>query len=96
MRGTIGLIAAAVLLGSSGGAVARLNTQRVQDLLGGIFQDVATIVESFSGGPNDPRGPVSDSGTLARDKASLDAATQKANDLAAELSKVQTVPRSGK
>jgi hypothetical protein len=79
-------------LGASGHlpSPAALNDAHVRELLSGIFEDVGAILTSFSGGPEDARGPVQDRSTLMRDSNRLDAATRKAEQLATELSKLQT------
>ena len=81
-------VAAITLLGGSAGAVMGINSQRVETLLQGIFQDVGAILQSFEGGPDDPKNPVTNQTTLAQDAQRLDAATRKANDLADELNKL--------
>ena len=65
------------------------NTQHVEELVVGILQDMATILRSFAGGPDNPQSPVTNSSTLAQDKSLLDSATQKANELAAEMRHLQ-------
>jgi hypothetical protein len=77
-------ILASVIVGTSAGAVG-LNAH-ARELLAGIFDDVAAILSSFEGGPDDPKSPVTNSATLKQDAARLDSATQKANQLASELS----------
>jgi hypothetical protein len=66
-----------------------VNTQHAEELVLGIVQDMATILSSFAGGPDDPHSPVTNSSTLAQDAARLDSATQKANELAAEMRRLQ-------
>jgi hypothetical protein len=78
-------IASVVLGGSAGASLGGGNTQRIVDLLTGIFQDVGTIANSFAGGPNDPRNPVNSSAVLNQDRAQMDDATDKARLLAGEL-----------
>jgi hypothetical protein len=77
------------MLGTTAGPVLGLNLQHARDLLLGIAQDVDAIFNSFSGGPDDPNGPVSNSVTLAQDRERLDAATRKASELATEVSNLQ-------
>ncbi|HEY1292655.1 MAG TPA: hypothetical protein VGJ60_06130 [Chloroflexota bacterium] len=89
MRAIFILIAASVVLGTSAGPMLGANTQRAEELVVGILQDVVAILSSFAGGPDDPQGPVTNSATLARDSARLDAATQKANELASEMRSLQ-------
>jgi hypothetical protein len=78
-----------VVLGGSGGSTA-LGSDRVHGLLLGIFQDVGAILTSFAGGPDDPNGPVSNFTTLRIDSERLQSATQKADQLATELNRLQT------
>lgn len=61
----------------------------MRQLVTGIFEDVSGILGSFEGGPDDPRSPVTNQNTLATDSTRLAGATQKANQLASELSKAQ-------
>ena len=92
MRKLLLVGAACIWLGASG-RVQSLNdipdAGRVRDLLVGIFEDVSSIGNSFSGGPDDPQGPVRDDRALNNDSARLDAATRKANQLGSELSRLQ-------
>ena len=89
MRTLLTVVFASTVLGVSAGPVLGINPQRVENLLLGIFEDVGDIFRSFEGGPDDPRGPVQNSATLAQDAARLDAATRKANQLAIELQNLQ-------
>jgi hypothetical protein len=66
-----------------------MDQTRVRELVTGILEDVGAILSSFAGGPDDPKGPVNDRNTLATDSARLDSATQKANQLASELSRLK-------
>ena len=75
--------------GASGYALRMPQLDRARDLLEGIADDVTAIYNSFAGGPDDPHSPVVDQPALARDKARLDAATQKAQALADELQRQQ-------
>ena len=61
----------------------------VEELLTGIFDDVGAILTSFSGGPDDPNGPVTNGTTLSKDAARLDAASHKAQDLVVELNRIK-------
>lgn len=63
--------------------------ERTRQLIVGIFDDVAAIASSFAGGPNDVKSPVVDQSTLTRDKARLDAATLKAQQLSDELRRLR-------
>lgn len=58
----------------------------------GIFQDVGAILNTFAGGPDDPHSPVTDQQTLKQDSERLNAATRKANELASELSNLNSSP----
>ena len=78
-----------VVLGGSGAALNLPQLHHVQELLIGIFEDVAGIADSFAGGPNDPRSPVVDKRALGSDKARLDSATSRANQLADELTRLR-------
>jgi hypothetical protein len=69
--------------------------QRVRELLAAIFEDIASIADSFSGGLDNPRNPVSDPNTLKRDSARLDAATRKANELAQVLDTIRNGGHEG-
>jgi hypothetical protein len=89
LRSILALVFASVVLGASAGPVLGVNLQRAEDPLVGILQDVGAILSSFSGGPDDPKSPVTSSATLAQDSARLDAATRKANELATELHNIQ-------
>jgi hypothetical protein len=79
--------------GSSGAALAMPQLDSVRVLMGGIFDDITAIAESFAGGPNDPHSPVVDPSALARDKARLDSATNKAQALSDELRRLQPQPQ---
>jgi len=68
---------------------------RVRDLLAAIFEDVASIADSFSGGLDNPRNPVSDPNTLKRDSERLDAATRKANQLSQVLDSIRNGGHEG-
>lgn len=72
---------------AAGPDVPRL--QRVQQLLAGIADDIMSILESFSGGPDSPHSPVSDPSALHDDANRLGAATDKARDLADELDRLR-------
>jgi hypothetical protein len=78
-----GLLASAILGTSAVGL-----SPGARDLLAGIFQDVGAILNSFAGGPDDPKNPVVNSVTLQQDSQHLDSATQKAEQLATELGKL--------
>jgi len=88
VRTLVTLVAALTLVGGTAGATLGVDSQRVEDLLVGIFQDVGSILNSFAGGPDDPKNPVTNAATLHQDAARLDAATRKANELADELNKL--------
>jgi hypothetical protein len=88
LRTLVTFVAAITLVGSSAGATLGINSQRVEKLLEGIFQDVGAILQSFEGGPDDPKNPVTNRATLQQDSQRLDAATRKANDLADQLNKL--------
>jgi hypothetical protein len=68
---------------------------RVRELLAAIFEDIASIADSFSGGLDNPRNPVSDPSTLKRDSERLDAATRKANQLAQVLDTIRNGGHEG-
>lgn len=87
MRTLVTLIAAGVLAGSAAGPSLVADRQHVQDLLTGILQDVGAILNSFTGGPDDPKSPVTNRSTLQQDVAYLDAASQQAQELANELNR---------
>jgi len=95
LRTILTIVFASAALGISTGPVLGVNPQRVENLLVGIFEDVSEILRSFEGGPDDPKGPVQNSATLAQDSARLDAATRKANQLAIELQNVQAGTAQG-
>jgi hypothetical protein len=90
VRRLVLILASTVVLGSSSGAVAGWDTQRARELLAGIFDDVGAILSSFEGGPTDARSPVTNQLALKQDSARLDAATRRAEQLATELSKLET------
>jgi hypothetical protein len=76
----------AVLALSAGlGGWANSSIPHVDQLLAGIFDDVGAIANSFSGGPDDPQGPVVNTATRSQDEERLQAATDKANEVADEL-----------
>jgi hypothetical protein len=81
------ILAGTAVLGTSQGAALGLPTQRARDLMAGILDDVGSILTSFAGGPDDPKNPVANQTTLNADSVRLDAATHKAEQLAAELGK---------
>jgi hypothetical protein len=89
LRSILTLIFASVVLGSSAGSAFGVDSQHAQQLLMSMLQDVAAILNSFAGGPNDPTNPVTNSAALAQDAARLDGATRKANELAVELQRIQ-------
>jgi hypothetical protein len=88
LRAALTVILASVIVGTSAGATVGLNAH-ARELLAGIFDDVGAILSSFAGGPDDPKNPVTNSVTLKQDAARLDSATQKANQLASELSSLR-------
>src|SRR5437588_5159282 len=78
------VVAAFVFFGASGRMQSLSDIPdagRVRDLLVGIFEDVGSIANSFSGGPDDPQGPVRDDRALNKDSERLDSASRKANQL---------------
>jgi hypothetical protein len=83
------LVFASVVLGGSAGGLLGANAQHAEQLVMGILQDVGDILQSFEGGPNDPKSPVTNASSLAEDRARLDSASQKANELANELQNIQ-------
>jgi hypothetical protein len=68
---------------------------RVRELLTAMFDDIASIADSFSGGLDNPRNPVSDPVTLKRDSDRLDAATRKAHELAQVLETIRNGAHDG-
>ena len=60
-----------------------------RQLMAGIVADVEAILVSFAGGPSDPKNPIVNDATLRADKARLDAATNKAEQLSSELSRLK-------
>jgi hypothetical protein len=89
LRSILVLIFASVVVGGSAGGVLGVNAQHAEQLLAGILQDVGAILQSFEGGPDDPKSPVTNTSSLAEDQARLDAASQKASELATEMQKMQ-------
>jgi hypothetical protein len=89
LRSILVLVVASVVVGGSAGGVLGANAQHAEQLLRGILQDVGAILQSFEGGPDDPKSPVTNASSLAQDRARLDAATQKASELATEIQKIQ-------
>ena len=83
------IVLAGAILGGSGAMLNVPQLERARQLIEGIFEDVAAIGSSFAGGPTDPKSPVVDPSALARDKARLDAATRKAEQLSDELRRLQ-------
>jgi hypothetical protein len=83
------LVFASVVLGGSAGGLLGANAQHAEQSLTGILQDVGDILQSFAGGPNDPQSPVRNGSSLAEDRAHLNDATQKANELQNELQNIQ-------
>jgi hypothetical protein len=79
----MGILAVAVFASSAVGLDGH-----ARDLLVGMFDDVGAILQSFEGGPNDPRGPVNNQETLRRDARDREAATEKARQLANELGRL--------
>jgi hypothetical protein len=63
--------------------------EHVESLIEAIADDMVAIANSFSGGPNDPHGPVSDPYTLKQDQARLAEATDNARALLLEMQKLQ-------
>ena len=94
MRKVLLLLLSVAVLGGSGGSTVP-GSDRVRELLSGIFQDVDTIVTSFAGGPNDPNGPVSNSTALRADAERLRSATQKADQLTTQLNRLQAQNQTG-
>ena len=68
---------------------------RVRELLAAIFEDIASIADSFSGGLDNPTNPVNDPNTLKRDSERLDAATRKANQLSQVLDTIRNEGQAG-
>ncbi len=85
MRTLLAVIALSAALGGWAGS----SVPRVNELLGGIFDDIGGIAKSFSGGPDDPNGPVVNAVARDQDAARLQAATDKANQLADELQQLR-------
>jgi hypothetical protein len=81
VRTLVSVVALAAALGGWAGT----SVPPVNQLLAGIFDDVGAIARSFSGGPDDPNGPVVSAATRNQDAVRLQAATVKANQLANEL-----------
>ena len=92
LRSILVLVFASVVVGSSAGGLLGANAQHAEDLLAGILRDVGAILQSFEGGPDDPKSPVTNASSLAEDQAHLDAATRKADQLATELQHIQDGP----
>ena len=89
MRSILALVLASALFGGGAAGLLGANAQHAEQLLTGILQDVGAILQSFEGGPDDPKSPITNSSSLADDQARLDAARGKANDLAIELQHLQ-------
>ena len=90
MRALVAIVAACVIVGASAGtSIGPASIQHVRELLSGIFDDVGAILNSFNGGPNDPASPVTNATALNNDVARLNAASGKAQDLAAELQRIK-------
>lgn len=86
----VAIIAAGIVVGASAGAsVGPASLQHVRELLSGIFEDVAAIANSFDGGPDDPKSPVTNAATLNDDAERLNSASRKAQDLADELNRIK-------
>jgi hypothetical protein len=83
------LVFASIVVGGSAGGLLGVNAQHAEQLLTGILRDVGAILQSFEGGPDDPRSPVTNASSLAEDQARLDAASRKANELASEMQHIQ-------
>ena len=79
------MLVAVLVTSAAFGTWAETSFPQVNQLLSGIFDDVGAIAQSFSGGPDDPRGPVVDVATRNQDARRLEAATEKANQLADTL-----------
>ena len=95
MRSLVAIVLAGAVLGGSGAVFNMPQLERARQLVGGIVEDVAAIATSFAGGPNDPKSPVVDQSTLAQDKARLDAATRKAEQLSNELTRLRSDTGTG-
>jgi hypothetical protein len=91
----VAIVFAGAVLGGSGAVFNMPQLERARQLVGGIVEDVAAIATSFAGGPNDPKSPVVDRSTLAQDKARLDAATRKAEQLSNELTRLRSDTGTG-
>jgi hypothetical protein len=90
VRTWLAIVLGSIVLGGASGAALHLpQLDRARALVGGIFDDISAIAESFAGGPDDPHSPVADKAALARDKARLDSATDKAKELSSELRRLQ-------
>ncbi len=83
------MLLAVIALSAAFGGWAGSSVPRVNELLGGIFDDVGSIARSFSGGPDDPNGPVVSARTRNQDAQLLESATDKANRLASEIEHVR-------
>lgn len=89
MRSILALVLASAVFGSGAVGLFGANPQYAEQLLTGILQDIGGILQSFEGGPDDPRGPVANPSSLADDQSRLAAATRKANELATELQRIE-------
>jgi hypothetical protein len=78
-----------LILGAAVGGWTGTSFPHITELLGGIFDDVGEIARSFTGGPDDPHGPVVDAATRSQDAQRLQAATDKADQLAQELQRLK-------
>jgi hypothetical protein len=96
LRALLAFIAACAILGGSAGVAFGSEARQAQDVLTGIFEDIGDILNSLAGGPNDPRNPVTNENALRQDAQRLNEATQKASQLAAELSNLPSEIANGR
>jgi hypothetical protein len=62
-----------------------LDAQRLQTQLGGIADDLASILDAFATGVNSPRNPINSPRALEQAAGHLDSATRQANEVLAEV-----------
>jgi hypothetical protein len=63
--------------------------QRVRELLTSLYDDIGSLLSSFSDGFAGPHSPVNDPNALTQAAERLDKATNTARDVLAELDRIQ-------
>jgi hypothetical protein len=77
------------LIDPAAGQQTIAEAQQVRDLAAGLTDDVGSLMDTFSDGFDSPQSPVNNPVALKQASARLEAATNKANQLVAELQTIR-------